>query len=95
MSLPDLGAAGGAVNLALAMVVAAFLLALVRMAVGPTSMDRVVALELMTTLAVGVIATYAIASNQPVYVDVAVVLGLITFLGTISIARYMEKGGPR
>lgn len=71
----------------------AFLLAFVRLVRGPSLPDRVVALDLMATLAVGFIATYAIATDEPLYVDLAVVLALIAFLGTVAFAHFIEKGG--
>lgn len=53
--------------------------------------DRVIALDLMGTLTVGVISVYAIATRQAVFLDAAIVLALISFLGTIAFARYVEK----
>jgi len=58
----------------------------------PSLPMRVVALDLMATLAVGLIATYAVAARQPIFLDVAVVLGLISFLGTVAFAYFIEKG---
>ena len=42
-------------------------------------------------LAAGTTAIYAIASGQPVFLDVATILALISFLGTVAFARYVEK----
>lgn len=69
----------------------AVVMAFVRLARGPSLPDRVVALDLLTTLAIGMIAVYAIAMNQPVLLDVAIVLALLSFLGTVAFARYLEK----
>lgn len=80
------------VNVALTMLSMALLLALARLVHGPSLPDRVVALELMTALAVGIIAVDTIAANQPVFLDAAIVLALISFLGTVAFARYVEKG---
>lgn len=82
-----------AVIIALAMLSVALLLALVRLARGPSLPDRVVALDLMGTLAVGMITVYAMTTQQPVFLDVAIVLALISFLGTVAFARYVEKRG--
>lgn len=68
-----------------------FILALVRLMRGPSSADRVVALDLMSSLAIGSIATYVIAAEQPVYLDVAIALALLAFLGTVAFARYLER----
>jgi len=69
----------------------ALFLALVRLARGPSLPDQVIALDLMGTIAVGIITVYAIATQQPVFLDVAIVLALIAFLGTVAFARYVEK----
>jgi multicomponent Na+:H+ antiporter subunit F len=69
----------------------AVILAFVRLVRGPSLPDRVVALDLMSTLGIGIIAAYAIATEQPVFLDVASVLALITFLGTVAFAYYLEQ----
>jgi multicomponent Na+:H+ antiporter subunit F len=66
-------------------------LATYRAIVGPSLADRVVALDLLTAVAIGLIAAYAMAVNKPVFLDVALTVGLITFLGTIAFARYIER----
>ena len=70
----------------------AVLLTLTRLIKGPTLSDRVVALDLMTTLGIGVIAAYAIAYHEPIFLDVALIVALVSFLGTIAFAYYVEKG---
>jgi multicomponent Na+:H+ antiporter subunit F len=69
----------------------AVVMAFVRLARGPSLPDRVVALDLIATLSMGMIAVYAIITNQPVLLDVAIVLALLAFLGTVAFARYLEK----
>jgi multicomponent Na+:H+ antiporter subunit F len=71
----------------------AMVLAFVRLVRGPTLPDRVVALDLIGTMGMGMIAVYAIARHLPVLVDVAIVLALLSFLGTIAFARYLEWRG--
>ncbi len=80
-------------NVAFGLLIVAFLLAFARLVRGPSLPDRVVALDLMATLAVGFIATYALATGEPLYVDLALVLALVAFLGTVAFAHYIEKGG--
>jgi multicomponent Na+:H+ antiporter subunit F len=67
------------------------LLAFLRLLRGPSLPDRVVALDVMSSLAIGFIACYAVGRNQPVYLDVAVVLALLAFLGTVAFAYYLER----
>jgi multicomponent Na+:H+ antiporter subunit F len=67
------------------------ILAFVRLVRGPTLPDRVVALDLIATLMIGIIAVYAIATDEPVFLDLALVLALISFLGTVAFATYIER----
>ena len=70
-------------------------LAFVRLVRGPTLPDRVVALDLMATLIIAISAVYAVATGQPAYLDAAIVLALITFLGTVAFAYYLHRRGGR
>lgn len=83
----------GTVSAALIVVSVAMLLALYRMVRGPSLPDRIVALDLTAILAVGVIGLFSITTDQPALLDAALVLALIVFLGTVTFARYLERGG--
>lgn len=58
---------------------------------GPRLPDRVVALDIMITIGIGIIAVYSILSDQATFLDIAMILALIAFLGTVAFAYYMEK----
>lgn len=73
------------------LLVAAGGLATVRLLRGPTLPDRVVALDLIGAVCIAVIAAYAEAYHEPAFLDVAIAVGLITFLGTVAVARYIER----
>lgn len=60
------------------------------MLAGSARVERVVALDLLTTIGIGVIVLFAIYSNQSVLMDAALVTALVSFLGTVAIARYIE-----
>ncbi|MGD9891662.1 MAG: monovalent cation/H+ antiporter complex subunit F [Dehalococcoidia bacterium] len=79
-------------NIVYAMLTIALLLAFARLARGPSLPDRVVALDLITVITVGFIAAYAIDVEQRVFLDAAIVVALIAFLGTVAFARYVERG---
>lgn len=70
-------------------------LAAIRLLRGPSLPDRVVALDLVGTLAVGSIAVYAILEGEPVYLNVSLVLALLMFIGTVAYAYYIEKGARK
>ena len=69
----------------------ALLLTLLRLGKGPTLADRVVALDLLGTLGISVVAVVALAARNAVYLDVAIVLALLSFLGTVAFAAYLER----
>lgn len=80
-----------AAEIALTMAGIAILLAVVRLVRGPSLPDRVVALDLITILVAGATAIYAVRTDEAVYLDAAIVLTLIAFLGTVAFATYIEK----
>lgn len=69
----------------------ALILAFVRLVRGPTLPDRVVSLDLVAAVAVAMVSVYAIATDQEVLLDVAIVLALVSFLGTVAFAKYLER----
>ena len=78
-------------EIVLGLISLAALLGFVRLLRGPSLPDRVVAFDLLATLAVGISAVYSMAHDQPVFLDVAVVIALISFVGTVAFARYIEE----
>ena len=67
------------------------LLVFIRLFKGPTVVDRVIALDLIITIGIGIITVYSIRQEQDVLLDVAIILALIAFLGTIAFSYYIEK----
>jgi multicomponent Na+:H+ antiporter subunit F len=76
---------------ALVMIAVALLLSFVRVLYGPTLPDRVVALDLIGVCAVGLMVLGAAVSEERAFLDAAVVMALLGFLGTVAYARYTEK----
>lgn len=70
----------------------AFLLALWRFLVGPSPADRVVAFDSLTIVAVSGIALVAFTEGRGIYLDVALIYALLSFLGVIAVARFLERG---
>ena len=70
---------------------AAFLLALWRFIKGPTPADRVIAFDVLTVISISGIVGSALVAGRAIYLDVALVYGLLSFLGVIVIARYLER----
>jgi multicomponent Na+:H+ antiporter subunit F len=68
------------------------LLAGARVVVGPTTPDRVVALDTIGTNVVAIAVLFAIATRQDFFVTVSLVLAIIGFFSTIAVAQYVTEG---
>ncbi|MEQ9411765.1 MAG: monovalent cation/H+ antiporter complex subunit F [Fuerstiella sp.] len=96
------GAAGllvastGWVNLAAQTSLVALVIALgfafLRLVLGPSLPDRVVALDLVATLLVGLIAVSAVETGDVIFLRVAMVVALFNFIGTIGFCWYLQRG---
>jgi len=66
-------------------------LSFVRVVKGPTLPDRVIAVDLIGVLMVCLLVVTAGATAQQAFLDVAIVVALISFVGTVAYARYIER----
>lgn len=82
------------ITIAFTMIGLGALAALVRMLLGPTLADRIVATDLLLTFLMGGAAVESARTGEQVYLVVMVVIAVVGFLGTASVARYMEAKGP-
>jgi multicomponent Na+:H+ antiporter subunit F len=73
----------------------ALIVSFVRLVKGPTLPDRVVAMDLIGVLVVGLIVVLAGRSGVRATLDAAIVIALVGFLGTIAYATYVERGDPQ
>jgi len=71
---------------------AALVLAVMRIVRGPSTFDRVVALDLIGGTCLCVILFFAIHFDQQVLMDAAFAIALVSFLGTVAFARYLGGG---
>ena len=65
---------------------------LIRLFLGPTPSDRLVGLDTLNTLVVASMVILGAAFNQVTYIDVAIVYALLSFVTTLFVAKYIEKG---
>ena len=66
-------------------------LVFVRIIIGPSLPDRVIAFDLIGTITIGMIAIYSLTTGVESYLDAAIILSLILFLGAVAFAYYMRK----
>lgn len=69
----------------------ALLLAFIRLALGPGLPDRIVALETVAVVSVGMIVVYAVATGEGILVDLASVWSVVSFLSIVALAFYIER----
>lgn len=58
---------------------------------GQTLTEKVLAIEFMSLMSAGLMLVYAVATGDPVYLDVVIVWSLVSFLGTIAFIYYVRK----
>lgn len=80
-----------AVDLPLALLAMAFLVALIRIAIGPSLADRVVASEIGLASFVGGIGLLAVRLDSTHFLDAVVLAALLQFIATIALARLLER----
>ena len=95
MMLDDTPILAWAIDIAFILIMVAMVLAFPRLARGPSLSDRVIALDLMTVLAVAFSSLFAIASGESAFLDVAIALALVAFLATVAFARFVERRQAR
>lgn len=79
---------------ALVTLAAAILVAVIRLVKGPSLPDRVVAMDLIGILVVGMIVVLAASTDVRATLDAAIVIALIAFVATVAYATYIERGHP-
>jgi len=67
-------------------------LGVLRLILGRTVVDRVAAVDMLTVISISMIALYAHVSGRFIYLDVALVYGVLSFLSVLAVARYLERG---
>lgn len=70
----------------------ALVLCLVRLLRGPTASDRAVAVDTACTITTALLVILGLLFNRYVYLDVSLVYAVLTFVGIIAIARFLERG---
>ena len=75
-----------------ALIVLWIALALIRVLLGPTAPDRVVGLDTINTLVIAAMLLFGAAFDEVIYIDVAIVYALLSFVTTLFIAKYLEGG---
>ncbi len=75
---------------AMAVLLLSSFLCLYRIGMGPTAPDRTVAIDILGTLVVGFCCVFALLYERDFYMTIAIAWALVSFIGTIALAKYLE-----
>lgn len=79
-------------DFSLILMVLAFMPCIYRIIKGPTIADRVIALDALTTVIIVMLGAYSYDQNSAFFMDVALVLAVISFVGTVTVSKYLDEG---
>lgn len=68
------------------------IMAMIRVIKGPTAPDRVVGLDTINTIVITAMVIFGVAAGSVIYIDVAIVYALLSYISTLFIAKYLEGG---
>jgi len=80
----------GIIGRALYIIILAAFMCLYRIMLGPTSADRIVAIDIMGVLIVGFCAILSISTGRSWYIDIGIVWALQSFISTLALSKYLE-----
>ena len=81
-----------AVVIAFVAVCIAQIMAMVRLVIGPSAGDRILALDTMVINAIGLIVLLGIAQGSSVYFEVALIIAMLGFISTVALCRFLLRG---
>lgn len=68
------------------------IIVLLRAIIGPTASDRILALDTLGMMLIGIIGLVMMLQETVVYADIALVVAIIGFVGTITMSKFLERG---
>jgi multicomponent K+:H+ antiporter subunit F len=68
------------------------MIAVVRIFIGPRAQDRILALDASYVIAMLLLVTFAIGSGRTVYFEAALVIGMLGFVATVALAKFLMRG---
>jgi multicomponent K+:H+ antiporter subunit F len=81
-----------AVSIAQIMLVAAMAIVSIRMFVGPRAQDRIIGLDTFYINAMLLLVTFGVGTGRVVYFEAALVIGMIGFVATVALAKFLMRG---
>jgi multicomponent K+:H+ antiporter subunit F len=81
-----------AVSISKLLLALALMIAVVRVFIGPRAQDRILALDASYVIAMLLLVTFAIGSGRTVYFEAALVIGMLGFVATVALAKFLMRG---
>lgn len=80
------------IAIAQVLLAAAMVVTLYRLVIGPRAQDRVLSLDAMYVIAMLLLVTFGMRVGSVVYFEVALLIGLLGFVGTVALAKFLMRG---
>lgn len=80
------------IYISLGIIAISSLLIIIRLIKGPSIPDRAISLDAIGINLIGITAVISIVLNTSAFLDVILLLGILAFIGTVAIAKFLEKG---
>ncbi len=80
------------IEIAAGITLLSMIISMYRFVKGPHKVDRIISFDVMAIASLALIGFIAALSNKMIYLDVALVYGILGFLGVVIVARFLEKG---
>lgn len=80
------------ISIAQVLLAAAMLVTLCRLVAGPRAQDRVLSLDALYIVAMLLLVTFGMRANTVIYFEVALLIGLLGFVGTVALAKFLMRG---
>lgn len=81
-----------AVSISKLLLAVALMIAIVRVFIGPRAQDRILALDASYVIAMLLLVTFAIGSGRTVYFEAALMIGMLGFVATVALAKFLMRG---
>lgn len=79
------------IDFSLWFLIALMALCLLRVVLGPTVADRVVAIDIMGIIVVGICVVLAVMTGKSFLIDIGIAWIILSFIGTLTMAKYLER----
>ena len=81
-----------ALDIALGLVALSMALCFVRLALGPSLPDRILALDTLAINAIALLIVFGVRGGTTLYFEVALLIAMFGFVGTVALAKYLLRG---